>query len=157
VVVGKIYYGDVDCLKENSPLPPHLGELETERTQFHPECNEGLLVYIKPSITGDEPQDVLNYKAGHPQFPHQPTTEQWFSESQFESYRALGWHIARRVFAPAVRELSAERETDKHLLFKQMFAEWGYSSPVGAEPHQPPTEPASREPLTPRCFQWVCR
>ncbi len=29
----------------------------------------------------------------HAEFPHETTTDQWFSESQFESYRALGFEI----------------------------------------------------------------
>ncbi len=29
--------------------------------------------------------------------PHEPTSNQWFSESQFESYRALGEHLATRL------------------------------------------------------------
>ncbi len=51
---------------------------------------DGLLLYVKPTIRGDEPADVLNYESSHPDFPHQTTADQWFSESQFESYRALG-------------------------------------------------------------------
>jgi hypothetical protein len=53
----------------------------------------GEIVYIKASITGDEPGDVLNYKREHDEFPHESTTDQWFTESQFESYRRLGYHI----------------------------------------------------------------
>jgi hypothetical protein len=39
------------------------------------------------------PGDVQNYKLQHPYFPHDPTAEQWFTESQFESYRRLGQSI----------------------------------------------------------------
>lgn len=53
---------------------------------------DGALIYIKPVISGDEPPDVANYAAAHPEFPHEPTTDQWFSESQLESYRLLGLH-----------------------------------------------------------------
>ena len=31
------------------------------------------------------------------QFPHEPTADQWFSESQFESYRALGFHSLEQI------------------------------------------------------------
>jgi hypothetical protein len=58
-------------------------------------------VYIKSTLTGDEPADVLNYKKEHPVFPHDSTTNQWFTESQFESYRRLGHHVAFSVFEPA--------------------------------------------------------
>jgi hypothetical protein len=59
---------------------------------------DGILVYVKPSLTNDEPADVLNYKRMHPVFPHEPTVDEWFSESQFESYRALGQHVIRTLF-----------------------------------------------------------
>jgi hypothetical protein len=66
----------------------------------HPE-DPGTVVYIKSSLTGDEPADVLNYKKQHPVFPHDSTTNQWFTESQFESYRRLGHHVCFSVFEPA--------------------------------------------------------
>jgi Patatin-like phospholipase len=52
----------------------------------------GIIAYLKTSLTGDESADVLNYHRVHPDFPHQTTAEQWFTESQFESYRCLGQH-----------------------------------------------------------------
>jgi hypothetical protein len=63
--------------------------------------NPGTVVYIKSSLTGDEPADVLNYKKEHPVFPNDSTTNQWFTESQFESYRRLGHHVCFSVFEPA--------------------------------------------------------
>jgi len=50
----------------------------------------GELLYIKPVMTGREPADVKNYESANPDFPQEPTSDQWFSESQFESYRRLG-------------------------------------------------------------------
>ena len=50
----------------------------------------GIVVYYKPSLTKGDPVDVQNYKTLHPDFPHQSTANQWFDESQFESYRQLG-------------------------------------------------------------------
>ena len=51
---------------------------------------DGSILYIKPTIRGDETGDVLNYERQNHDFPHESTADQWFSESQFESYRALG-------------------------------------------------------------------
>jgi hypothetical protein len=34
--------------------------------------------------------DVYGYAAANPEFPHQSTVDQWFDETQFESYRRLG-------------------------------------------------------------------
>jgi len=62
------------------------------------EKGRGTLVYLKASLTGDEPSDVKEYRDGHKEFPHQTTADQFFDESQFESYRALGQHIADGAF-----------------------------------------------------------
>ncbi len=51
---------------------------------------DGKILYIKPTLTPDTPRDVLAYRAGHDEFPDQSTADQWFDESQFESYRRLG-------------------------------------------------------------------
>ncbi len=56
------------------------------------------LLYIKPTVRGDEPQDVLQYHGDHPEFPQQTTADQFFDEAQWESYRRLGEHIASLVF-----------------------------------------------------------
>lgn len=53
---------------------------------------KGKLLYIKPVLTGDESVDVFNYEKKHAEFPHEPTSDQWFDEAQFESYRKLGAH-----------------------------------------------------------------
>lgn len=70
-----------------------------------PTAPVGLLVYIKPSLTGREPADVQQYAEEHADFPHQPTLDQFFSESQFESYRALGYHCANETFRDAVSKI----------------------------------------------------
>jgi len=58
----------------------------------------GTIIYIKASLTGDEPADVENYKKQCCAFPHESTIDQWFSESQFESYRKLGYHAVLSSF-----------------------------------------------------------
>ncbi|MFN2398996.1 MAG: hypothetical protein ABR543_10225, partial [Gemmatimonadaceae bacterium] len=59
---------------------------------------ESSLVYLKNSLTGDEPEPTLNYKTTCPAFPHETTVDQFFDDAQFESYRALGVHIAEEAF-----------------------------------------------------------
>jgi hypothetical protein len=44
-------------------------------------------------LTGDEPADVLNFRNQHPMFPNETTLNQFFTESEFESYRRLGQHV----------------------------------------------------------------
>lgn len=58
---------------------------------------DGILIYIKPTLFGDESRDVLNYAHESTSFPQEIIVDQWFSESQFESYRALGSHIIDRL------------------------------------------------------------
>jgi hypothetical protein len=70
-----------------------------------PTGGKGVFVYIKASLTGNEPADVLNYQTCHATFPHQSTVDQWFSESQFESYRRLGQHIVETLFAGREAEI----------------------------------------------------
>jgi hypothetical protein len=62
----------------------------------------GWLLYLKSSFTGDEDETVQEYRAKNPAFPHESTADQFFDEGQFESYRALGFHIADRLF-PVIR------------------------------------------------------
>src|SRR6185437_13967031 len=57
----------------------------------------GWLLYLKPTYQGTERADIRSYASGSPDFPHESTTDQWFSESQLESYRALGATIAEFV------------------------------------------------------------
>jgi len=60
---------------------------------------DSLLLLLKPTITGHEPADVLNYHAQHRDFPQQSTADQFFDEAQWESYRRLGQWIAGELFA----------------------------------------------------------
>jgi hypothetical protein len=64
-----------------------------------PDAKNGLLIYLKPSVYQDDyfPRDVFNYARESRQFPHEPTSDQFFSESQFESYRALGRHAINEI------------------------------------------------------------
>jgi MFS family permease len=53
----------------------------------------GRIILIKPSLLADnvdETADVRQYSIQNEDFPQQTTTNQWFDEAQFESYRRLG-------------------------------------------------------------------
>jgi hypothetical protein len=56
------------------------------------------ILYIRLTMTGDEPADLLNYRATHPDFPNETTLDQDFDEPQFEGYRCLGQHIGDQLF-----------------------------------------------------------
>jgi hypothetical protein len=82
----------------------------------------GLLLYFKASLTGDEPEDVREYRARFSAFPHQSTADQFFTESQFESYRVLGLHIART----ALKGVDAGEPLSN--LFLQLGGSWRTSA-----------------------------
>ena len=64
----------------------------------YPGDEEGLLLYIKSSLTGNESEFLKRYQAEHPEFPHESTAQQLYSERQFEAYRSLGEHVANELF-----------------------------------------------------------
>ena len=76
----------------------------------YPDAPAGSLIYIKPRLLGTEPADLVNYKNAHAQFPHESTADQWFDESQFESYRKLGHHIGLAVLGPALGTAEQRRQ-----------------------------------------------
>lgn len=47
------------------------------------------------------PEDARAYANLHEDFPHENTADQWFSESQFESYRSLGFYQMNLVIRGA--------------------------------------------------------
>jgi hypothetical protein len=63
------------------------------------------LLMVKPSLMGDEATDVVQYQRTHSLFPQEPTTDQYFDEAQWESYRKLGEHIGAELFTPPVGAL----------------------------------------------------
>ena len=83
--LGTIHYGEVD-------------RGASYETADHRAPN-GQFIYIKPVFYGErEPKDVFNYAKTNPAFPHESTLgDQFFSESQFESYRILGHHILEEI------------------------------------------------------------
>jgi hypothetical protein len=68
--------------------------------EIDPSLENGHLIYIKPAILETEPPDVTEYKAANAAFPHESTGDQWFNESQTESYRMLGLYSVGDVFTP---------------------------------------------------------
>ncbi|HEX9735476.1 MAG TPA: patatin-like phospholipase family protein, partial [Thermoanaerobaculia bacterium] len=80
------------------------------RIRYPFETEDGYLLYLKSSFSGDEDEVVKEYRAQHPDFPHEPTADQFFDEGQFEAYRALGQHVAEcaLAYSPAERMTFAD-------------------------------------------------
>jgi hypothetical protein len=90
----------------------------------------GIVVYVKSSLTGDEPADVLNYKKEDVCFPHDSTVNQWFTESQFESYRRLGHHVAQITFSAASPDdLQCNDLVSRHAYFRNLQKIWSAFTP----------------------------
>lgn len=62
---------------------------------------DGLLILFKPVLRGTETRDVQNYAAKNPEFPQESTANQFYGESQFESYRQLGEWAVESVLGEA--------------------------------------------------------
>ncbi|CAG5016771.1 hypothetical protein DYBT9275_05632 [Dyadobacter sp. CECT 9275] len=75
--------------------PENQNETDSNSPVFHK--TDGILLYVKPGFYGTEPKDIFNYASVNPAFPHETTADQFFSESQFESYRALGIHATEQI------------------------------------------------------------
>jgi phosphoglycolate phosphatase-like HAD superfamily hydrolase len=98
--VGTIRYGEVD-----------------------PGAADGVLIYVKPAIVEAESYDVYNYARSSLTFPHETTADQWFSESQFESYRALGREAIRTMVGKKEETLTLDQ-------FKQRVESYIRQQPV---------------------------
>jgi len=62
-----------------------------------PAAPDGIIVYIKPACYGNEPRDIYEYFKRNETFPHESAADQFFSKSQFESYRMLGAHTTQKL------------------------------------------------------------
>ena len=88
--VGRVRYSRVD-----PPAPP----ADPAHAEAARDARDGWLLYIKAAYYGTEPPDVYEYARANDQFPHESTVDQFFTESQFESYRMLGLHAITRLGA----------------------------------------------------------
>jgi hypothetical protein len=86
----------------------------------------GVIVYIKSSLVGDEPADLLTHKLKYSVFPQDSTANQWFTETLFEAYRRLGHHVALTAIQPALSPNKTEvcHRNEISTLFDRMYAIW---------------------------------
>jgi hypothetical protein len=97
--IGTIKYSCTDNpIKEERNILP----------EDHPNksVKDGILIYVKPAFYGSEPRDIYQYAKANAAFPHESTADQFFSESQLESYRALGSHSIEIIFKEWVKNNS---------------------------------------------------
>ena len=65
----------------------------------YPDTEQGIFIYLKTSVIGDEPEDILAYRRKNSTFPDESTGDQFFDECQFESYRQLGYMTGKSMLS----------------------------------------------------------
>jgi hypothetical protein len=93
----------------------------------YPEGGVALLVYLRPTLTGDEGDGLL--LAGRSSaFPDDDPVDQFYTPAKMSQYRLLGRHIAEELVSDPV------------------FRDYFPAPPRPASPAKPPAEPADETP-----------
>ena len=58
------------------------------------------VLYVKSVVPGGCPRDVQTYANEHLDFPNETTVNQFFTDEQWECYRAIGQQIGASVIRP---------------------------------------------------------
>ncbi|MFN0213461.1 MAG: hypothetical protein ACKVT2_04330 [Saprospiraceae bacterium] len=123
---------------------------EKERNENGP---IGTFVYVKSSVRAPEGKPDLDkrdelkygtykYKIYHPDFPHEPTSDQFFDKIQWEAYFQLGRFIGAEVLGVTDLDAAvAEKPTVEDLL------DW-FDKGVNCFESKPPTAAESAPPTT---------
>ncbi|MGB9368024.1 MAG: patatin-like phospholipase family protein [Xanthobacteraceae bacterium] len=83
-----------------------IGEIDYQTAPGGAQSSEnGYILYIKPGYHGTESAGVVAYATANAAFPHESTADQFFSESQFESYHALGFEIMDGVLKKGLERI----------------------------------------------------
>jgi hypothetical protein len=130
----KTGYSQTHCVVGTIRYPPPPDDRSSDEAATECECLKdeeddkytGVIVYMKSSLVGDEPPDLLAYKLAHGVFPQDATANQWFTETQFEAYRRLGHHVTLTAIRPALSPKRARFDAGDTIeaLFQRMYAIW---------------------------------
>ncbi len=132
------FYGldELQTLKKDSKAPlkgsPYYAIGKIDYPAADGVAEQGLILYVKPAYHGTEKNaGIRSYATAYPAFPHEGTGDQWFSESQFESYRALGFEIMDDVLSGAIPSL----ESDRPPTLKNLISNCRWRLEVAASDH----------------------
>jgi len=67
----------------------------------------GHIIIVKPNVCHGMAVDLVNFKADNPLFPQEPTTDQLFSEAQWESYFQLGYTLGHNIKIDQLKDTKA--------------------------------------------------
>jgi len=101
----------------------------------------GQLIYLKPWLPEEAPIELLSYKEVKSNFPHEPTEDQFFTESDFESYRRLGEFLTNNM----MNKLHVGRQPQLASLFSQASLVSKAPVPPSPQPKQSP-QPLPKKP-----------
>lgn len=89
----------------------------------YPDGDCGILLYMKPTLVGDEPEDITQYSKRNRDFPHETTLDQFYDEAQWEAYRRLGEHIADKALSKLDDSVARPASKDRRLHAIRFFLE----------------------------------
>ena len=123
---NKLGIGTLDALRPDQGNHGHsLAHAAIARITYDDESGSASvtrwLLYIKASLVGSEPPDVLAYRHEHGEFPHETTADQFFDEAQWESYRALGQTIARGLSGSSQAVVATSNEAKDLTKLLELF------------------------------------
>ena len=99
-----IKVGEVDLPTQFARATIQYPEIKSEcKGELRSAC-KGNMVYIKPWLPADAPVELAAFKKIKKNFPHDTTANQFFTESDFESYRALGEHLTKTALLGCVED-----------------------------------------------------
>jgi GNAT superfamily N-acetyltransferase len=118
-----------------SPLKPDAARISKQHVavgtiSYDPRGDQkdtGILLYLKPTLTGDEPCDIAQYRTRNEDFPHESTGDQFYDEAQWESYRRLGEHAASSALHFVERDRKGDRLSPEAIFNGARF-EWYQSA-----------------------------
>ena len=59
--------------------------------------SQGRILYLRPLLVNGLGADIYAYWRAHPDFPDEPTSQQFYGEAQFEAYRMLGLQLTSQL------------------------------------------------------------
>lgn len=90
----------VEIIRVTHQLVPQNGRVSQHfdlcKIRYTPgnESDDGVILYLKPALKEDDPEELIGYSTLNRAFPHDSTANQWFDEERFENYRNLGYITA---------------------------------------------------------------
>lgn len=105
---------DDKLAKRFAASPIIVGDIVYPAAAQLPEGDQkGLLIFAKAVLTDDCPGWLKRYAAGSNIFPHDSTSDQWFSEAQFAAYTELGRVLGKAAHKAEVTQTANRRRRVK--------------------------------------------